>query len=190
MKQFEIDTLDGKKVTFNFPNSIKEIDENYLNEITKDLAIADNYTLVGMCYSEKLSNIILTARSKRDSKIRVTPIFIKAGKTDIDFIKNAKMKQRVVTMQSQLSLGVHVTLPAHKLTLDYFANVIKTAANKNIYEQELNNKDNRDCIFIEFKLIPNVDVIGLLDTDLSYSSDTYVKVTTNDIPEIKEKSIN
>ena len=87
------------------------------------------------------------------------------------------MKQRVVTMQSQLSLGVHVNLPYHKLNLDFFANIVKDADDKAIYEKELANADNRECIFLEFKLIPNSDIMGLLDIDVPTIDNNYVSVS-------------
>ena len=177
MKQFAVKTKDGHEVNFNFPTSIGEISKDYLTEISDTLHVADNYSLVALCYSEKLSTVILTARTaKQNAKIKVTPIFVKAGNCDIPFIKEGKMKQRVVTMQSQLSLGVHVNLPYHKLTLEFFANVVKDANDKTIYEKELANADSRECIFLEFKVIPNSDIMGLLDIDVPPIDNNYVSV--------------
>ena len=177
MKQYSVETKDGHVVSFNFPTSISEISNEYFTKITDAIHVADNYSLVALCYSEKLSTVILTARTaKQNAKIKVTPIIIKVGKTDIPFLNEAKMKQRVVTMQSQLSLGVHVNLPHHRLTLDYFANVVKESKDNGIYEKELANNDNRECIFIEFKLIPNSDIMGLLDIDVPAVENNYVTV--------------
>ena len=177
MKQFEVVTKDGHKVNFNFPTSISEISNEYLTKITDAIHVADNYSLIALCYSEKLSTVILTARTaKQNAKIKVTPIIVKIGKTDIPFLNEAKKKQRVVTMQSQLYLGVHVNLPHHRLTLDYFANVVKDAEDKGIYEKELASGDNRECIFIEFKLIPNSDIMGLLDIDVPAVDNNYIQV--------------
>lgn len=178
MKKFVVTTKDNHEVVFNFPTSVNEISENYLNEITKALNIADNYSLVALCYSEKLSDMIFTARANKNAKIKITPIFVKAGNTDVDFIKNAKMKQRIVTMQSQLSLGIHVTLPHHRLSIDYFANVVKNAADRNLYEKELANEDKSECVFIEFKLIPNSDIAGLLDMNAPAIENNYIAVKT------------
>lgn len=171
MKQFSVKTKDGREVNFNFPTSISEISEEYLKKVTDAITVADNYSLIALCYSEKLSTMILTARTvKKNAKLKVTPIFVKAGDCDIDFIKNAKMKQRVVSMQSQLSLGVHVTMPYHKLTIDYFTKVITNSENNNIYEEELVKeklaKEYQECVFIEFKVIPNSDIMGFLDMDV------------------------
>lgn len=180
MKQFAVKTKDGHEVNFNFPTSISEISEDYLTKISDALHVADNYSLVALCYSEVLSRVIVTCRTgNKNAKIKVTPIFVKAGNCDIPFIKEGKMKQRVVTMQSQLSLGVHVNLPYHKLTIDFFANVVKNAEDKAIYEKELANADGRECIFLEFKLIPNSDIMGLLDIDIPTIDNNYVSVSND-----------
>lgn len=180
MKQFAVKTKDGHEVNFNFPTSISEISEDYLTKISDALHVADNYSLVALCYSEVLSRVIVTCRTgNKNAKIKVTPIFVKAGNCDIPFIKEGKMKQRVVTIQSQLSLGVHVNLPYHKLTLDFFANVVKNAEDKDIYEKELANADGRECIFLEFKLIPNSDIMGLLDIDIPTINNNYVSISND-----------
>lgn len=175
MKEFIVDTKDGRKVIFNFPNSIKEISNDYLTKITDTIHVADNYTLIALCYTEKLSKIILAGRAnKKDSKIKVTPIFVKAGNCDIDFIKNATIKQRVVSMPSQISLGTHVIVPNHRLTLDTFILAVSNSVDNNIYGNECANEDQRECIFIEFKIIPNSDIMALVDFDVKSIDNPYV----------------
>lgn len=177
MKKFDVATKSGINVTFDFPTSIKELSEDYLKQISDGITIADNYTLVGLCYLESLTRIIFTSRSKsnKDVKIKVTPIFVKAGKTDVDYINTAKIKQPLVIMPTQLSLGMHVNLPKHKLTIDYFNTVVRESV-ENLYEKEVQNADQRECIFIEFKLVPNCDILGLLNTDLPDINPNYVQV--------------
>lgn len=178
MKKFDVATKTGINVTFDFPTSVKEVSEDYLKQISEGITIADNYTLVGLCYLESLSKIIFTSRNKsnKDVKIKITPIFVKAGKTDVDYINNAKIKQPLVIMPTQLSLGMHVNLPKHKLTIDYFTTVVKDSVDYEIYEKEVKNPDQRECIFIEFKLVPNCDILGLLNTDLPDFDNNYVQV--------------
>lgn len=175
MKEFVVNTKDGKKVIFNFPNSIKELSDDYLTKITDTIHVADNYSLIALCYSEKLSKVLIAARaSKKDAKIKVTPIFVKTGNYSVDFIKNAKMKQRVVSMPSQISLGTHVIVPNHRLTLDTFSIAVQNSIDNSIYEQECKNQDQRECIFIEFKIIPNSDIMALVDFDVNPIYNPYV----------------
>lgn len=177
MKQFEVSTIDGREVKFNFPTSIKEISEDYLMKLTDCIKVADNYSLIALCYSEKLSKVILAGRAnKKDAKIKVTPIFVKAGNSNIDFIKNAKIKQRVISMASQIALGTHVIVPGHRLTIDTFIAAINNCNDKDIYNREVANEDQRECLFLEFKIVPNADIIGLLDLDAPIEENPYVTI--------------
>lgn len=172
MKKFKVETKQGVEVVFDFPNSISEIPEDYLAKITSGISVADNYSLVALVYFEKLSKIIITARTnKKDTKLSVTPIFVKAGNTDVEFIKNAKMKQRLISTPTQIGLATHVKLPGHKLNLEYFANTVCDSASNKVYETELANEDQRPCCFLEFKLVPNCDIMGFIDTDNKVNDD-------------------
>lgn len=166
MKQFTVKLTDGKEVVYDFPTTIDEISSEYLEEITKPISVANHYCLIGLVCSNKLSNLILSARSdKKDAKLRVTPIFIKAGETDIEFIKKAKLKQRVLAVTTQIALGVHVNPPHHKLSIDHFTNSVINSSDKDIYSNELQNPDQSKCCFIEFKIVPATDIVGLLDVN-------------------------
>ena len=165
MKQFTVKLADSKEVRYDFPTSIDEISSEYLEEITKPISVANHYCLIGLVCSNKLSNLILSARSdKKNAKLHVTPIFIKAGESDIEFIKKAKLKQRVLAVTTQIALGVHVNPPYHKLTIDHFTNSVINTSDKDIYSNELQNPDQSKCCFIEFKIIPATDIVGLLDS--------------------------
>ena len=86
MKHFEVI---GTKVKFNFhfPTSLDEIDAEYLKAVTANVQVADHHTLIGIVYHEPLFNIIV-ARKRKEKGLTsaVVPIFIRAGKTDDDFI--------------------------------------------------------------------------------------------------------
>lgn len=179
MKRFLVNTRSGSEIEFNFPTSLNELTEDVLKDIVSNIKVADNYALIALCYSDRLSNIIMTARTKKkEAKIKVTPLFVKAGKTDIDFINNAKCGQRVITTQSQLSLGIHINVPGNKLTIEYFSFIVEESSNRDLYPQELANPDQSECIFLEFKLVPICDITGLIDNTkpISAISNTFVRV--------------
>ena len=176
MKEFKVKA--GKsEVTFNFPNTIDELSVDYLTKVTDNLTIADNYSLIALVYQDRLAPILLAGRSgKQNQRFKVIPLFIKAGNTDVEFINEAKIKDKVVITPSQLSLGIHVKLPYHKLDLDYFISLITMEGNKGIYEKEIANEDQRPCLFVEFKLVPNADIAGFIKNDLNKVDDMYVNV--------------
>lgn len=164
MKKFQVNTKDGKEITFKFPTDVKELTPEVLKEITYGVHVAENYSLIGLCYKEKLSNIIPVARGgRKDAKIKVTPIFVKAGDTDVRFINNLKGGDKIIATQSEVARGIHVSIPGNILTLEYFTKVIVNCADKDIYERELANPNQEECIFIEFKLLPNCDILGTIE---------------------------
>lgn len=160
MKEFVVKTNQGN-VKFEFPTSINEINDEYLQDITKHISIANDYTLVGLVYHDRLANVILTIRNnKKKATFGVNPIFIASGKTDSELINNAKLKQKVLITSSQLSLGVQVATP-NKLNLDYFGACIVNSVEKDLYEKELKNPNQEQVLFLEFKLVPNCDILAV-----------------------------
>ena len=160
MKEFVVKTNQGN-VKFEFPTTIDEISDEYLQDITKHISIANDYTLVGLVYHDRLSNVILTIRNnKKKAQFGVNPIFIASGKTDSELINNAKLKQKVLITSSQLSLGVQVATP-NKLNLDYFGACIVNSVEKDLYERELKNPNQAQVLFLEFKLVPNCDILAI-----------------------------
>lgn len=160
MKEFVVKTNQGN-VKFEFPTTIDEISDEYLQDITKHISIANDYTLVGLVYHDRLANVILTIRNnKKKAQFGVNPIFIASGKTDSELINNAKLKQKVLITSSQLSLGVQVATP-NKLNLDYFGACIVNSIEKDLYEKELKNPNQEQVLFLEFKLVPNCDILGV-----------------------------
>lgn len=152
---------DDKDVIYNLPTSLKEISSEYLLGVTADVAVADHYSLVGLVYVDKLTSIILAGQRKdKKSTVGVVPIFIKAGRTDSDFIKGIKTGEKLVMSNTQLSMGYNVIAPKNELNLDKF---LKNVLNdKQLPYQRAFEKYPNDLVhFISFKLIPNNDIIGV-----------------------------
>ena len=180
MKTFHVNTKDGKEITFNFPTNVEELTPEILKEMTDGIHVAEHYSLIGLCYRDKLSNLIPLARSgKKDAKIKVAPIFVKCGDTDNKFIHNLIAGDKIIAMQSQIALGVHVNVPGNVLTLDYFTKVVANSADRDIYEKELANKDQAECIFIEFKLVPNCDILGIVKDHIPAVFNIFVERKAN-----------
>lgn len=161
MKDFSLETGE-KKINFKFPTSLKELTEEYLLGVTDNVKVADNYTLVAIVYHETLGSVILTRKqNKKGITSGVVPIFIKAGNTDNSFIKSAKCKDKLIIASSQLSLGYHVAAPQNILSLDYFIrNLDKDVTVAKRYN---NNYGKEECYFVEFKLVPNCDIVGFYE---------------------------
>lgn len=175
MKDFKV-INHGLTVDFHFPTSLKEIDVDYLKAVTANVVVADNHTLVGIVYHEKLFNVIVSRkRQQKNLTAAVTPVFIRAGKTDSDFINSAECKNPLVIPSSSLSLGYHVAAPKNVLSLDYFIRAID--GDNSLAKRYDNNFGDEECFFVEFKLIPNVEIKGFYKEAEEVDSKQYVELT-------------
>ena len=175
MKDFEVI---GKKVKFNFhfPTSFDELSAEYLKAVTENIHVADHHTLVGIVYHEQLFNIIVSAKRKEKGiTSAVVPIFIKAGNTDSDFINSCECKDKLVIPSSSLSLGYHAAAPQNKLSIDYFLRAIQ--GDNSLAKRYDNNYGNEPCFFVEFKIIPNVEIKGFYKEASMVDSKQYVETS-------------
>lgn len=181
MKTFVVPTENGKCV-FNLPTSIEEITSSYIKNVTNNVKVAPHHTLVGIVYVEKISNLVMLASSKkRNMTSSVTPIFIKSGNIDEsnkefdDFIKGASLKDTLLISNSDLSLAYHVATPNNVLGLDKIVSTIMKSTNRNLYQETLN--DPVKVMFIEFKIVPNVNIKAVYKSANKIEQDYY-----NEIP--------
>lgn len=178
MKEFNL-YHSGKKFAYNLPTSLDEIDKTYLLSITANINVADNYSLVAIVYHETLSSIILTYKQKKKNLVTgVVPIFIKAGNTKNEFNKHISCKDKLIISSTQLSLGHHVACPSNELSLDKFiANIDR---DKEIYQRYKNSFGNEEVYFIEFKLVPNCDIVGYYNSNITGKIEkVYTTITDN-----------
>lgn len=162
MKRFEVLTP-NERVIFRFPTSLKEIKTSYLKSVTNNIHVADNYSLIAIVYHETLGRIILTTKqSKKAIKAGVVPIFIKAGATDNTFIKKILTSQKLVIPSSSLMTAHHISCPENVLSLDKFVSYVERDIT--ISARYNNNYGNEECFFIEFKVVPNCDIISYYGT--------------------------
>lgn len=179
MKTFKL--INGEKeIVFNFPTSIKEINEDYLKNITDNIVVADNYVLVCLVYHERLGNLILARKqSKKGITSGVTPIFIKAGDENNKFVKSMSIKNKLIIPTSQLMLAQHVIVPNNTLSVDCFINYLDK---DNTVATRYNNKyGDEECYLIEFKLVPSCDIIGFYSSDkLTYVTNPYFEVISGE----------
>lgn len=176
MKEFIVRTK-MSEVKFNFPTNLKELSNDYLKQVTDSITVAPNYSLIGVVYHERLANIIITCNNKKkNASIGVIPIFIKSGAGDKSIVDNAKIGQKLLISNTQLQLGYHCAAPANKLTIDYFANVLSIATDKDLYQVAVQDADQSEVLFVEFKIVPNCDIIALYD-DTSKVESPYITIS-------------
>ena len=176
MKEFTI-INDDKAIEFKFPTSMDEVSAEYLKDVTRNIHIADNYSLVGIIYHESLASVILARKqAKKSITSGVVPIFIKAGNTDNEFIQSCSIKDKIIIPSSQLNLGYHVACPTNVLSLDYF---IRKLDNDVTVAKRYNNTYGREeCFFIEFKIVPNCDIVGFYDNTKQSMTNKYINISS------------
>lgn len=168
-----------KEYVYTFPNSIDEIDENYISKITEHIAIADNYSLIALVRRQSLKALIMAYKGKKKSfETGVTPIFVKCGNTDNKFIKNIEVKTKLNIDKSGIELGSHVVTPT-VLNIDKFCSMLDAYVDANLYNEIITNDEyNKLVCFLEFKLVPNCDIKAAYnsfdETEIEKSNSNYL----------------
>lgn len=178
MKHFEIPTDDGL-ITVKLPNKVEEITNDYLSNVTQEIKVCDNYSLVAIVTLEKLSVVMNALKTnKPDAKSVVVPLFVKAGKSDNDFINSMETGNKIVIAGSDLAMGHHVNAITNELSMNKVIDVLKKGDTKNIF------LDSDYYCFLSFKLVPNCNIHGYYkDEDICTKENAYIRT----IPFAKEQ---
>ena len=166
MLKLEVNGSAGKflvnvPTVFNLDNAVKHIE------------VAPEYSLVALIYREKLAVILNSAKQNKEMNTAVVPMFIKAGTTDSKFIKNIKLGNKVIITGSDLSIGIHVNSPLNSLSIP---NVVAICNGDNeVYKNAITNTEY--CHFVEFKLVPNSAIKGVIGA-ANMQVDPYVQIVT------------
>lgn len=158
--------VDGKAgiVELNLPTSLEEISNDYLKQVTEEIKLADDYSLVAVCYREKIANIILSSVKKNNITTACVPVFVKSGNTDSEYIKSIATGDKLVLSGSDIAMGFHATTPKNKITINHIVDICAT--DKTSYQRAAMLSDY--CYFVEFKIVPNCSIHGHYSTnDLS-----------------------
>jgi hypothetical protein len=178
MKEFIV-TTEFSEVKFNFPTNLKELSSDYLTKVTSNVTVAPNYSLIGIVYHERLANIIITCKNKKkNAAFGIVPIFIKSGAGDPSIVDNAKVGQKLLIGSSQIQIAHHCAVPANKLTVDYFATVVDNSVDKELYQKAVQDPDQSEVLFVEFKIVSNCDIVALYD-DVVKINNPYITVSAN-----------
>lgn len=158
MKTFKVNGKAGSYV-INLPQSLKEIGTEYLSDCTKFINPAPNYAVVAVVYKDLLSLVLTAAKKKTPVNTAVSPVFVKAGDSDSEFIKSINLGDRVVVSGSDLSIGHHISSPYNKITPSIIAFICD--GDKDIYREAMTMQES--VCFVEFKLVPISAIHAKLD---------------------------
>lgn len=172
MLKLEVNSNAGKFI-LNLPTMFKEVTNEYMDNAVKHIAVAPEYSLIALVYREKLAVILNSAKQNKEMNTSVVPVFIKAGTTDSKFIKNIKLGNKVIVTGSDLSIGIHVNSPLNSLSIPNVVAICE--GDNNIYKEAITS--TQYCHFVEFKLVPNSAIKGLIST-ANMQVDPYVQRVT------------
>lgn len=161
---------DAGKFNVNLPTSLSEISKEYLVNATKHIDVAPEHSLVALVYREKLAVILNSSKQNKEINTSVVPIFVKAGDTDTKFVKKLKLNDVLIITGSDLSLGIHVVSQLNNLSIPNIVAICQ--GDNNIYKDALTHTGY--CYFIEFKLVPNNAIKGIIGASNLPAVDPYV----------------
>ena len=156
MLKFEVNSKNGN-ILMNLPTKLSEITSEYLSSVTSDVVIADNYSLIGILYKESLASVILANnRKQKNITTAIVPIFIKAGATDTEYVKNMTCGDKIVIAPSDIAMGHHVSCPKNMITIN---NILEYCdGDKEAYQRAISI--SQPCYYLEFKIVPNCNIHG------------------------------
>lgn len=156
------------------PTSINEINEEYFDNLLKDVEVAEHYSLVAICYKDKLFNCAMSTKNKSDINVDITPIIAKSNKY--------KTCDRPIIDAMSISRGTHFYVPNNINSFasvgnycvedkDLYMAVVNGSYFKKGEESNIEAKNNApDCYFIEYKVIPNCDIKAVYSKDAKFES--------------------
>uniref|UniRef100_A0AAU8MIY3 Uncharacterized protein n=1 Tax=Geladintestivirus 5 TaxID=3233137 RepID=A0AAU8MIY3_9CAUD len=167
MLKFEVNGKYGT-VLMNLPTKLSEITPEYLNEVTSNVVVADNYSLIGILYRESLASVILANnRKQKNITTAIVPIFIKSGVTNTEYIKQMSCGDKIIIAPSDIAIGHHVTCPKNKITINNILDYCD--GDKEAYQRAIGI--SQACYYLEFKIVPNCNIHGnYIEENSSYQN--------------------
>lgn len=158
----------NNQVEVKLPTSFKELTNDYLLNVSKELNITEDRSLIALVSISTLDALAFdsTSKKKNGATVAVVPIFVKTGKTDSEVINNTKCGDKVVLSRTAIELGDHVHLTNNKITCNDIMNFInvddnlrKALITKSFFKDN-NIIGNPKVYMVDFKLVGNCDIHG------------------------------
>lgn len=152
-----------KSFYVSFPTSIEEVTKDYFDSLLGDIKLQEHYCIVALCFKEKLSNLALNVRDRRNTTSNVTPIIAKIAE---DNDCHYKQMDIAVVDRTNLERGIHLPMnhnwigvAGFERYIDNNLNLINQLAN-GTYWKEI-SKTTPEIILVEFKILPIRDIVAV-----------------------------
>lgn len=177
MKRLTIKTQTGLH-NFDFPETIDEVSAKYLDDVTSNVNLANDYVLVAIVYRQNLNALVTINKNMKNNTTMAVPMFIKAGTSSDTFINNLSVGDKLVVSGSDLSMGYHVSCPANTLSGTKFAAMLQDEDVRKNNLDTLKKLFGYDVYLVEFKIIPACNIHGVVGDYTTNVVDAYHSVET------------
>lgn len=152
MKNLDVN-VGGKKIKLNLPESISEVNFDYLKAVTKEVVVEQNYALVALCVSDKLA--VLINSKQREVNVKGISILVEAN--DPNNVLESKPGDKLICSPTDLMRGYEVTAIRNILSPSKVAMLVKSDVelSKTIF-----TTNTESVWLVTFKLIPLHDIHG------------------------------
>lgn len=152
MKNLDVN-VGGKKIKLNLPESISEVNFDYLKAVTKEVVVEQNYALVALCVSDKLA--VLINSKQREVNVKGISILVEAN--DPNNVLESKPGDKLICSPTDLMRGYEVTAVRNVLSPSKVAMLVKSDVelSKTIF-----TTNTESVWLVTFKLIPLHDIHG------------------------------
>ena len=174
MKTLDV-KVNERKVTISIPTKLEEITKDWLNNVTKDINPALDYSLIALVLKDNLG-MLLNTKHKPNQSVAGVCLFIKSNTKDSEYIYGLECGTPVIIAPSDIAIGNHIVAPKNSITPGKIASIISS-------DTETRNKFmlDRETIFtVEFKLVPNSSIHGDVIESNDEFEDPFIKVNNTD----------
>lgn len=183
MKEFNV--TDGKQTfVFKLPTKISEIPGDYLKAVTEDIVIAPYHAVIASIYRAKLPEVISTNKKSKAMAVAIVPVFVKANLTGTieegtkEMFNKINPADRIIIAGTDIERGYQLSVPKNLITME---NVIKIYNHDNTFAKEV-MLDQNYYYFVDFKLVPIVDIKGKYNTNnVAEFTNPFVDVTSKEV---------
>lgn len=160
-----------KSFYVSFPTSIAEVTKDYFDNLLGNIKLQEHYCIVALCFKEKVSNLALNLRDRRNTTSNITPIIAKIAE---DNECNYRQMEIAVVDRTNLERGIHLPMnnnwigvTGFEKYLDGNLTLINQLANGDYWKKT--NKTTPEIVLVEFKILPIRDIVAARVNNVSSS---------------------
>lgn len=169
---------DKKSFGIKVPTELEEITKEDITSLLRHVILPKHYVVVALVYKEKLFSVISAINNKKGINVNCIPFLAKYNE-DEEAMKKYKIMDNLVIPLSSLERANYLSIQNNYLTPEFIAHYCE--GDKELYNGIINgtyfNEDVKSkmdaknlspyCYFIDFRIVPVIDIVGGYDSDVS-----------------------